>query len=190
MRKQSHSIQCKRWSDDAFDICPAELCSQSRFTHQYADSAVLNCNGRLVTTTVYIRTRGHPGWAYGQAHTFVIIIIRSSLSSNEKMLHLFSASCIWDSKSPFERYRHSNLRFKTIKIIGVNSLNFCEQEEKTLWSKFKPNMFARWKISSGRTREREDRQRERGRVGKTPKTDTSSAIYKGKPEIVTLDKTV
>lgn len=45
------------------------------------------------------------------------------------------------------------------------------------------------KISGGRTREREDRQRERKR-GTTPKTDTSSAIYKGKPEIVTLDKTV
>lgn len=173
MRKQSHSSQCKRWSDDAFDICPAELCSQSRFTHQYADSAVLNHNGRLVTTTVYNRTRGHPGWAYGQAHTFVI---RSSLSSNEKMLHLFSASCIWDSKSPFERYRHFNLRFKTIKIIGVISLTFGEQEEKTLWSKFKPNMFARWKISGGRTREREDRQRDREEEWGRPQKQTLAAL--------------
>lgn len=50
-------------------------------------------------------------------------------------------------------------------------------------------MFARQKISGGRTREREDRQRER-KSGDDPKTDTSSAINKGKPEIVTLDKTV
>lgn len=143
MRKQSLSSLCKRWSDDAFDICSTELCSQSEFMHQYVANAALNLNGRLVTTRVYIRTRGHPSWAYGQAHSFFIIIIRSSLSSYEKMQHLFSACCIWDSKSPFERYRDFNLRFKTIKIIGVNSLIFCEQEEQTLWSKFKPNMFAR-----------------------------------------------
>lgn len=39
-------------------------------------------------------------------------------------------------------------------------------------------------------REGRSAERERGRVGTTPKTDTSSAIYKEKPEIVTLDKTV